>query len=241
MKTPKQSLIVNDIEVQVARKAIKNLYLSVSRADGCVRVSVPRHVTDETIHSLVLSRRSWIEEQQARVAVQARQSQQQMITGESHSLWGKDYLLEIVERRGRHEVVIRDHTTLSLYVNPDTSAQNRKRVFNEWYRDQLKQRIPPLIHKWQPIIGRQVADWGVKKMKTRWGTCNISQRRIWLNLELAKKPRECLEFVVVHEMVHLLERYHNARFYAHMDRLLPDWRHCIQGLNRDPLAHGNCL
>lgn len=241
MKTPTQSLRVNDLEVQVARKAIKNLYLAVNRSDGRVRVSVPRHVSDDDVRLLILSRLSWIEKQQARITAQARQSVRQMISGESHSLWGKDYLLEVIERRGRHEVLVKDDATLSLYVSPNTSLRNRTMVFNEWYRDQLKQRIPVLIDKWQPIIGKQVADWGVKRMKTRWGTCNISQRRIWLNLELAKKPRECLEFVVVHEMVHLLERYHNARFYAYMNRFLPDWRRCKQGLNCEPLSQGASL
>jgi predicted metal-dependent hydrolase len=134
-------------------------------------------------------------------------------------------------------VVIKNRAKLILYVRPNTTTANRELVLNEWYRDELKKRIPALIAKWEPIIGREVAGWGVKRMKTKWGSCNIPQRRLWLNLELAKKPPECLEYILVHEMVHLLERHHNDAFRAYMDKFLPHWRLHRDALNSSPLAH----
>jgi predicted metal-dependent hydrolase len=160
-----------------------------------------------------------------------------MVTGESHYFWGHRYRLEVIERHGKHEVVIKNNNKLRLIVNPGTSRANRELVLNEWYRAALKQRLPNLIAKWEPIIGCEVAEWGIKKMKTKWGSCNISQRRLWLNLELAKKPPECLEYILVHEMVHLLERHHNDNFRAHMDTFMPQWHFHRDVLNSSPLAH----
>lgn len=152
-------------------------------------------------------------------------------------MWGKRYLLDVVERTGKHEVVIKSSKRLTLFVSPNTTRANRELVLNEWYRAALKERVPDLIAKWEPIIGLQVAEWGIKKMKTKWGSCNISQRRIWLNLALAKKPPECLEYILVHEMVHLLERYHNDQFRTYMDKFMPQWRWHRDVLNSSPLAH----
>jgi predicted metal-dependent hydrolase len=144
--------------------------------------------------------------------------------------------MEVIERHGNHEVIIINNSIIQLFVNPGTSHKNRALVLTEWYREQLKLKIPDLLNRWQSIIGEQVADWGIKKMKTKWGSCNIKERRIWLNLELAKKPIECLEYVLVHELVHLLERHHNERFQAYMDQYLPHWRQCREILNREPLG-----
>jgi predicted metal-dependent hydrolase len=160
-----------------------------------------------------------------------------MVTGESHYLWGHRYRLEVIERHGKHDITIKNNQKLLLTVSPDTTRTNRELVLNEYYRTALKQRIPGLIAKWEPIIGREVAEWGIKKMKTKWGSCTISQRRIWLNLELAKKPPECLEYILVHEMVHLLERHHNDNFRAHMDTFMPQWHFHRDVLNSSPLAH----
>lgn len=170
---------------------------------------------------------------------QPRQSEREMVSGESHYVFGHRYRLEVIEHRGRHEVQIANNDKLLLLVNPGTSTQNRTKVLNEWYRHQLKDRIPGLLHHWQPLIGQEVAAWGIKKMKTKWGSCNIGARRIWLNLELAKKPSECLEYVLVHELVHLLERHHNNRFRAYMDQYLPQWQLCRDVLQREPLGHEN--
>lgn len=232
-------MVVSGIAVQVVRKPIKNLHLSVCPPDGRVRVAVPLHMTDDNVRLAVISRLSWIKKQQASFQAQPRQSEREMVTGESHYVFGKRYRLEVIERRGCHEVAIKNNSTLQLFVNPGTSTQNRALVLNEWYRDQLKAQIPDLLNHWQSAIGRQATDWGIKKMKTKWGSCNIAQRRIWLNLELAKKPIECLEYVVVHELVHLLERHHNDRFKAYMDKYLPQWQRCRDILKREPLANEN--
>ena len=232
-------MIVSSIAVQVVRKPIKNLHLSVYPPDGHVRVAVPLHMTDDNIRLAVISRLNWIKKHQARFQAQPRQSEREMVTGESHYVFGKRYRLEVIERRGCHEIVLKNNSTLQLFVNPGTSTQNRTLVLNEWYRDQLKAQIPDLLNHWQSAIGKQAADWGIKKMKTRWGSCNIAQRRIWLNLELAKKPIECLEYVLVHELVHLLERHHNDRFKAYMDKYLPQWQRCHDILKRESLRNEN--
>jgi len=234
-----QNIVVNGIPVQVVRKPIKNLHLSVCPPDGYVRLAVPLHMTDDNVRLAVITRLSWIKKQQANFQSQPRQSEREMVTGESHYVFGKRYRLEVIERWGRHEVMIKNNSTLQLLVNPGTSTQNRALLLNEWYRNQLKARIPDLLKHWEPLIGRQVKDWGIKKMKTKWGSCNISQCRIWLNLELAKKPIECLEYVLVHELVHLLERHHGDRFKAYMDNYLPQWQCCRNILKREPLGNEN--
>lgn len=231
------NFVIRDIPVQVIRKEIKNLHLSVYPPDGRVQVVVPPHMTDDNVRLAVISRLSWIKKQQASFQVQPRQSEREMVTGESHYVFGKRYRLEVIERRGRHEVVIKNNSTLQLFVNPGTSTKNRVSVLNEWYRHQLKTRIPDLLNHWQAIVGRQVSHWGIRRMKTKWGSCNTSQHRILLNLELAKKPVECLEYVLVHELVHLLERRHSDRFQAYLDKYLPQWQQYRDILKREPLAH----
>ena len=233
------TLVVSGIPVQVVRKPIKNLHLSVCPPDGHVRLAVPLHMTDDNVRLAVVTRLSWIKKQQANFQAQPRQSEREIVTGESHYVFGKRYRLEVIERRGRHEVIIKNNSTLQLFVNPSTSTQNRALVLTEWYRQQLKARIPDLLKYWEPLVGKQVSDWGIKKMKTKWGSCNISQRRIWLNLELAKKPIECLEYVMVHELVHLLERHHSDRFKAYMDKYLPQWQRCRDILKHEPLGNDN--
>jgi predicted metal-dependent hydrolase len=230
-------MTVSNIPIQVIRKPIKNLHLAVYPPKGRVRVSAPLQATDDNIRLVVVTRLNWIKQQQAQFQAQPRQPQREMVSGETHYLWGQGYLLEVIERHGRHEIIIKNNKTLQLFVNPGTSTPNRIRVLNEWYRQQIKQQIPNLLNHWQPIIGEQVADWGIKKMKTKWGSCNIKQRRIWLNLELAKKPLDCLEYVVVHEIVHLLERYHNHTFKAYMNQFLPQWRLRQDILNQEPLGN----
>jgi predicted metal-dependent hydrolase len=196
---------------------------------------VPLHITDDNVRLAVISRLKWIKQRQASFKAQLRQSAREIVTGESHYVFGKRYRLEVIERRGRHEVVIKNNGTLQLFVNPGTSALHRALVLDQWYRQQLKTRIPDLLSRWEPVIGKQASGWGIKKMKTKWGSCNISQCRIWLNLELAKKPIECLEYVLVHELVHLLKRCHSQKFKAHMDRFLPTWQKCRDILKREPL------
>ena len=237
MNTSSQFITVQNIKVKIVRKDIKNLHLSVYPPDGKVRVAVPKHITDENVRLAVVSKLAWIKKQQAKFAGQPRQSRREMVSGESHYLFGKRYLLDVVERHGRHEIFEKNNTILVLYVNPGTSEANRRLVINEWYRNQLKERIPGLLEKWEPIVGKEVKEWGVKRMKTKWGSCNRPAKRIWINLELAKKQPECLEYVLVHELVHLLERYHNDNFKKLMDKFMPKWRLYRDMLNAAPLSH----
>lgn len=236
-RSDKAVLQISGIEIQLTRKAIKNLHLGVYPPDGQVRVSAPLHVTDDNVRLAVVSKLAWIRRQQAHFQAQPRQSQREMISGESHYVWGHRYLLDVVERPGRYAVALTGNKRLTLSINPGTSRDKREQALHAWYRAAIKARVPELLALWEPRLGVTVAAWGVKKMKTRWGSCNTEARRIWLNLELAKKPPECLEYVVVHELAHLLERQHNERFRALMDRVMPQWRLHRDTLNSTPLAH----
>ena len=229
--------MVNGVPVQIVRKAIKNLHLGVYPPHGRVRVAAPSAVTDEAVRLAVIGKLGWIKRQQARFKAQPRQSEREMISGESHYFLGRRYRLRVIQHDGVARVRLRNKSTLDLHVRPAMSAGQRERVLQRWYRQQLKALLPAQLEKWQPLLGVQAADWGIKKMKTRWGTCNIEARRIWLNLELAKKPASCLEYILVHEMVHFLERHHSERFKELMDQLMPQWRLHREILNREPLAH----
>jgi predicted metal-dependent hydrolase len=236
VSTSSHQLEVSGVTVEVVRKDIKNLHLAAYPPDGHVRIAVPLHVDDEAVRLAVASRLGWIRKQQAGYRSQERQSEREMVTGESHFVGGRRYRLDVVEGP-RSAVRIRNSRTLELHVRPGATASERGTILDRWYRRQLKERIPDLIAKWEPKVGARVNEWGVKKMKTRWGTCNKEAGRIWLNLELAKKPPICLEYIVVHEMVHLLERHHNDRFRDFMDALMPKWRLHRHELNRTPLKH----
>jgi len=235
--TKRHQIEVRGIPVEVVRKDIKNLHLGVYPPNGRVRVAVPLRLDDEAVRLAVISRLGWIRRQQHGFAQQDRQSQREMVTGESHYVQGRRYRLTVIEDDGPASVCLPNNRMLALQVRPGTNRDQREAVLHRWYRQRLRAQIPPLIDKWEPEIGVTVAEWGIKKMKTRWGTCNVDARRIWLNLELAKKPALCLEFILVHEMVHFLERHHNERFRALMDRLMPPWRLHREALNRSPLSH----
>lgn len=225
-------LVVADIEVQLIKKNIKNLYLSVLPPDGQVRISAPKKMDDEAIRLFVVSKLSWIKKQRAKFQNQERQPERELVSGESHYLWGERYLLNVIYTDKRKQgVEIRNKTYLDLFVRENSDKEQRQKVMREWYRRELKAVIPSIIQKWQPVMGVKVQDWGVKLMKTKWGSCNTTAGRIWLNLELAKKNPACLEYTVVHEMVHLLERLHNERFVAYMDEFLPNWRSIKAELN----------
>lgn len=230
-------ITVNGLVVDVVRKNIKNLHLAVYPPNGRIRVAAPLRVDDEAVRLFTISKWAWIKRQQARFDVQERQSPRTFVSGESHYFQGNRYLLNVIYHDGPPAVILRNKTTMDLLVRTGSETVQREHVLMAWYRKQLKQAIPPLIAKWEPIINVEVAEWGVKQMKTRWGTCNIEARRIWLNLELVKKPIHCLEYIVVHEMVHLLERKHNAIFTGYMNKFMPQWRLYREELNRAPLGH----
>lgn len=236
MSTTSSALIVSDIPIDITRKNIKRLHLSVYPPAGQVKVSAPLFMTDDHIRLAVVSRLKWIRTQQKQFQDQLRQTERRMISGESHYLWGSRYRLEVIYQAGKHEVSLKNNH-LFMSVSPATTQENREKLLADYYRQQLKQQIPPLLDKWQPIIGRNVSHWGIKRMKTKWGSCTPEAARIWLNLELAKKPVECLEYVLVHEMVHLLEANHGEVFVGYMDTLLPQWKSVKKLLNQEILAH----
>lgn len=226
------------MSVEVRRKPIKNLNLSVNPPNGRVKVSAPMHMELETIRAFVASKLSWIRRQQQKIQNQPREAPREFVQGENHSVYGKRHQLKIIESNQKSRVEI-DHNILTMYVRPGQTRDKREELLNAWYRSQLKQDIPPLICQYEALMNVAVSEFGVKCMKTRWGTCNTVTRRIWFNLELAKKPPECLEYIVVHEMVHLLERSHNHRFKSLMELYLPKWKHYKDELNRSPISHEN--
>lgn len=230
---------VNDMVVDVVRKNIKNLHLAVYPPNGRVRVAAPLYIDDEAVRLAVISRLPWIRRQQSKFKRQERQSKREYVSGESHFYQGQRYLLHVIYNNTQPKVVLRNKSHIDLYVREGSDPNKRESILQSWYREKLKESIPPLVEKWESIIGIDVYDWRVKKMKTKWGTCNIEQHRIWLNLELAKKSHHCLEYIIVHEIVHLLERRHNDNFVALMDQFMPTWRLLRAELNKAPLAHEN--
>lgn len=228
---------VSGLAVQVVRKDIKNLHLGVYPPAGRVRVAAPLRVGNDAVRLAVIGKLGWIRKQQARFAAQPRQTERQMVSGESHYFLGRRYRLRVVEGGGPSRVVLRNRTTLELQVRTGSDARRRDRVLRKWYRERLRGLVPPLLAKWDSLLGVHASAWGIKKMKTKWGSCNVDSRRIWLNLELAKKPVRCLEYLVVHELAHLIERLHDGRFVAILDRHLPHWRRCREELNSEPLPH----
>ncbi len=221
----------------VVRKAIKNLHLGVYPPNGRVRVAVPLRVDDEAVRLAVVNKLGWIRRHQARFASTPRQSKREMVGGESQYFMGRRYRLHVIANGCSGRVTLKGTATMELHVRPGSTVEHRERMLHGWYRQHLKNVIPAMLEKWQPILGVQAAEWGIKKMKTKWGSCNVKARRIWVNLELAKKPVACLEYIVVHELVHLTERSHDKRFNAVMDRHLPRWRACKAELNAAPLCH----
>ncbi len=228
---------VRGTPVEVVRKDIKNLHVGVYPPNGRVRVAAPLRLDDDAVRLAVISRLGWIRRKQAEFEQQDRQSRREFVTGESHYFEGRRYRIDVTEHDGPPTVRLLNNTTMALSVRPGADRDKREAVLHRWYRRQLRDRLPALLAKWEPKVGVQIAEVRIRKMKTCWGTCNRDARRIWLNLELAKKPASCLEYIVVHEMVHLIERHHNDRFRDLMDRLIPQWRLHRDELNRAPLAH----
>jgi predicted metal-dependent hydrolase len=237
MSTECQIITVSGLPVQIVRKAIKNLHLGVYPPHGRIRVAAPLAVSDDAVRLAIIDKLRWIRRQRAKFEDQPRQSGREMVSGESHYYLGRRYRLCVVEDRGAGQVVLRNSTTLELHVKPESGAEERERVLQRWYRERLRELVPPLLTTWQGILDVEVADWRIRRMKTKWGSCNVAARRIWLNLELAKKPVQCLEYLIVHELAHLIERHHSERFISIMDRHLPHWRQRRQLLNSAPLAH----
>ncbi len=236
MNTSIQKIQLGEITIDVTHKDVKNIHLSVYPPVGKVRITAPMHMELDTIRIYAISKLGWIKKQQEKIRNQEREAPREFLNRESHYFNGKRYLLRIeyVDTTPKVEL---QHETMVLHVRPGATIEKMQSVLDEWYRHHLKEKIVDLIDHWEKIIPVKVNEFGVKKMKTKWGTCNTEAKRIWLNLELAKKPPECLEYIIVHEMIHLLERRHNQRFIRLMNEYMPKWRFYRDELNRLPVRH----
>jgi len=232
-----KQIVVGDIRIDVIRKDIRNMHLAVYPPTGRVRISAPLKVKDDVIRLFAISKLAWIKRHKVNFKTQERLSPREYKNRESHYYQGNRYLLNVIESEAPPKVVLRNKRYIDLYVRPGTPTAKRHEVMQEWYRRELKRQIPALVSKWEKKMKMTVADWRVKLMKTRWGSCNTQKKRIWINLELAKKPVHLLEYIIVHEMVHLLERHHNKKFISYMDACIPNWRQLKTELKKLPVSH----
>jgi predicted metal-dependent hydrolase len=225
---------LGEISVEVIKKDIRNVHLSVYPPSGRVRISAPLRMDKDTIRVFAIAKLGWIRKQQKKLREQEREAEREYLNRESHYVWGKRYLLRVLEKEAPPSVAFK-HSALVLTVRPGATEAKKKEVLERWYRDQIKEITPRLIAKWEPLIGVRVNNFYVQRMKTKWGSCSAPAGTIRLNSELAKKPRECLEYIVVHEMVHLLERTHNRRFMSLIEQFMPRWKSHRDLLNRLPV------
>lgn len=232
-------ITVSNIKIDVVRKEIKNIHLAVYPPTGRVRIAAPLKVNSDAIRLFAISKLGWIKRNQRKFEEQKRIPQREYKQRESHYFQGRRYLLNIIETDKPPKVILKNKKFIELQIKHDTPTLKRHEILTAWYRDQLKKQIPSIIDKWEKILNVRVDDWQVKQMKTKWGSCNIEKKRIWINLELAKKPEKCLEYIIVHEMIHLLERHHNEKFLYYLDTYLPTWRKVKNELNKLPVSHAD--
>lgn len=226
-----------DLQIETVRKDIKNIHLGVYPPDGRVRVSVPLAISDETIRIFLITKSSWIKKQQARFSKQERQTKREYVSGESHYIFGKKYQLTVKKSGVKQEIKITKKKSIELTVKPKTTIYQKQVMFEKFYRDELEKIIPKLLEKWEKKIGVKVKEVRIKKMKTKWGTCNTKDKRIWLNLELVKQPVHCVDYVFVHELVHFKERKHSQRFLQLLEKAYPKWRQSKEELNQGILSY----
>jgi predicted metal-dependent hydrolase len=227
---------LGDVAVDVVRKHIKNVHLSVHPPTGRVRIAAPRHMSLDTVRVFAIAKLPWIKRQQRKLQEQERETPREYLDRESHYVWGKRYLMKTIEADQPPSVEL-SHGRMIFRVRPGTDTAKRQAIVEEWQREQLRNVVTPLIEKWERLMGVRVRRFFVQRMKTKWGSCNHRVGSIRLNTDLARKPRECLEYIVVHEMVHLLEPTHNTHFIALMDRFMPKWQTIRESLNRLPVRH----
>lgn len=231
-----QSVItIGNLEIELIRKDVKNVHLSVHPPDGRVTLVAPTQTREDVARAYAISRLRWIERQQSTLRAQARETGRSYVTRESHNVWGRRYLLEVREVPEKPSFTL-SHTALTMTVRPGTSAQTRARLMDEWHRSLLHEAIPALIAHWEELLGVRVRKYFLQKMKTRWGSCNPVKGHIRLNTELVKKPREMLDYVILHEMAHLIDPTHGARFQAVLNEHWPHWRELRAELNALPLG-----
>lgn len=224
-----KKFVINDLEVFVTKKRIKNIYLRITPPNGEIKVSAPLRMTYERICSFIETKRPWIEKHRKMLLDRVINRQYEYVSGEVHYLWGCGYVLQVI-----HSVKIGvciSSEQILLFVDKKSTAEERKAVLYKWYRQKLREKIAAIFADCEAIVGVRAYEWRIKDMKTRWGTCNIQAQRVWINLQLVRKPSTCLHYVIIHELTHLLEKYHNARFKAYMDEFMPDWREVKKVLN----------
>lgn len=232
----KEQLQLSEISIEITYKLVKNIHLSVYPPVGRVKVSAPEEMNSDTVRAYLISRVQWIRKQQQKLQEQERESKRYYIERESHYLWGKRYLLTVNIVKGRQYVELSGHS-LKLFCREDTSIEKKGEIFGQWYRQQLRGKLDRIVKKWSKTLEVEPSKVIIQKMKTRWGSCSRKTGAIRINLELAKKPLNCLEYIVVHELVHLLEPTHNKQFHLLMDKAMPDWKHHKDILNALPLKH----
>lgn len=230
------AIALGELRVEVMRKPVRNLHLAVLPPQGKVRITAPPHMKLDTIRVFVISRLAWIKAQQRSMRAQERETPRQYLERESHHVWGRRCLLRRIEADAAPAVAL-ERNRLVMQVRPGTGEARCRELLDAWYREQLRAAVPALLAKWQPAMGVQVGRVFVQRMKTKWGSCNPATGAIRLNTDLAKKPSECLEYIFVHELAHLLEPTHNARFAALIDLFMPHWQHVRAVLNRLPVRH----
>ncbi|MCL2752868.1 MAG: M48 family metallopeptidase [Defluviitaleaceae bacterium] len=222
-------MVISGIDIQVNRKKIKNMHLYVKPPNGTVSVSAPLNIKDDAIERFVYTKISWIKTQQAKFASQLRQTERRYVSGETLYLWGKQYFLQ-VDFGNKNNITLSGNTVL-LTVRQESTVKQRDNFVREWYREQLKCEIIRLLPKWEDMTGLKCDSWQTKYMTSKWGTCNLVKKKLWFNLQLAKKPIECLEFIILHELIHLKVKNHNAEFTALMDKYMPLWKEIKKKLN----------
>lgn len=235
MNIKQEKIQIANLEVEVVRKDIKNMHLAVYPPSGRIRLAAPATTNDDVIRLFAISKIGWIKKHIKNFQNQDRETPRDYVSGESHYFNGRRYLLNVIPKDGYCKVELKNNKEINLYIKPNATRDDKANAIQKWYRKELKKCLPELIEKWEKTIGVQSNGWGVKQMKTKWGTCNIEEKRIWLNLELAKKPKACLEYVIVHELVHLLERNHNDNFVGYLNQFMPKWRLNRDELNRLPI------
>jgi predicted metal-dependent hydrolase len=230
-----KTIQIGDLAVRVTLKNVRNVHLSVHPPDGRISLTAPTATRLDVARAYAISRIGWIREQQRKLKNQARESSRQFVTRESHYLWGRRYLLTVVRREAKPSVSL-DHKRITVFVRADSDAKKRSEVMHEWHRSLLHKAVPSLIKKWEAKLGVKVTGYFLQRMKTKWGSCNYKAGHIRINTELVKKPKDLLEYVIVHEMTHLLERTHTDRFITMLDKYYPFWREARAELNALPLA-----
>jgi len=239
VSTKEELLKIANIEIHVVRKDIKRMHLAVYPPKGRIRLAAPLATDAEVLRLFAISKLSWIKKHVKGFKEQSRETPKDYVPGESHYFLGQRYLLQLKTNANKNQVLIKGSKKLELQTNGEKSRAQKAVIVKEWYRQELKALLPDIVKKWEQTIGVNCSNWGVKHMKTKWGSCNTDRKTIWLNLELAKKPLICLEYIVVHELVHLLERHHNDRFIKYMDSFMPKWRLHRDELNSLPVVHND--